>query len=51
MDSRDLLLVIGFLRGGKMVPVIVPLRDLDASRSLRITHEVMAETPHSKGLD
>jgi len=43
MASRDLLLVIGLLRGGKMVPLIVPLAGLDASRSLRIAHEVMAE--------
>lgn len=42
MDSRDLLLVIGFLRSGKMVPVVVPMPGLDASRSLRAALDAMA---------
>jgi hypothetical protein len=35
MDTRDLLLLIGFLRAGKMFPAAVPQRELPAARSLR----------------
>jgi Flp pilus assembly protein TadD len=43
METRDLLLVIGFLRSGRMVPVALPLHGLDANRSLRSVQEAMAE--------
>lgn len=43
MDTRDLLLLIGFLRGGKMFPAAVPQRALPAARSLRILLAFVAE--------
>ena len=33
MDTRDLLLLIGFLRSGRMFPAAVPVRALPAQRS------------------
>jgi tetratricopeptide (TPR) repeat protein len=46
METRDLLLLIGFLRGGKMFPVAVPQRGLPASRSLRLLFAFIAEEEH-----
>lgn len=43
MDTRDLLLLIGFLRGGRMFPAAVPLRALPAARSLRLLFAFIAE--------
>lgn len=43
MATRDLLLLIGFLRQGKMFPTAVPFKNLPAQRSLKIVHEGMAE--------
>lgn len=43
MDTRDLLLLIGFLRGGKMFPLAVPQRELPAARSLRHVLDAIAE--------
>jgi Flp pilus assembly protein TadD len=43
MDTRDLLLLIGFLRGGRMFPVAVPQPGLPAQRSLRILFAFIAE--------
>src|SRR5262245_46076710 len=43
METRDLLLLIGFLRAGKMFPLAVPQPDLPAQRSLRIVLDVIAE--------
>jgi len=41
--ARDLLLIIGFLRSGKMYPAVAPLRELPGARSLRIVREAVAE--------
>lgn len=43
MGTRDLLLLIGFLRSGKMFPAAVPFKALPAQRSLRLVHDSMAE--------
>jgi hypothetical protein len=43
METRDLLLLIGFLRGGKMFPAAVVQRALPAERSLRILFAFIAE--------
>ena len=43
METRDLLLLIGFLRGGKMFPAAVVQRALPATRSLRILFAFIAE--------
>jgi tetratricopeptide (TPR) repeat protein len=43
MGTRDLLLLIGFLRSGKMFPTAVPFKNLPAQRSLKIVHDGMAE--------
>ena len=43
MATRDLLLLIGFLRSGKMYPTAVPYKNLPTHRSLKIVHEAMAE--------
>src|SRR5687768_998259 len=43
MATRDLLLLIGFLRSGKMYPAAVPFKNLPAQRSLKLVHEAMAE--------
>ncbi len=42
METRDLLLLMGFLRGGKMFPVALPQRDVPVARSLRVLYEVIA---------
>lgn len=41
--TRDLLLIIGFLREGKMFPTVQPLRELPGQRSLRMVREALAE--------
>lgn len=46
METRDLLLLIGFLRGGKMFPVAVAQRGLPAQRSLRLLYAFIAEEEH-----
>ena len=43
METRDILLLIGFLRGGRMFPTAVPLRALPAQRSLRLLFAFIAE--------
>ena len=43
MGTRDLLLLIGFLRSGRMYPSAVALKTLPESRSLKIVHEGMAD--------
>ncbi|MFT3764846.1 MAG: hypothetical protein QM820_04915 [Minicystis sp.] len=43
METRDLLLLIGFLRGGRMFPAAVPLRALPVQRSLRLLYAYIAE--------
>ncbi|APR80543.1 Hypothetical protein A7982_05890 [Minicystis rosea] len=43
METRDLLLLIGFLRGGRMFPAAVPVRALPAPRSLRLLFAYIAE--------
>src|SRR5690242_13826592 len=43
MPTRDLLLLIGFLRSGKMFPAAVPFKGLPEQRSLKIVHDAMAE--------
>ena len=43
MDTRDLLLLIGFLRGGRMFPAAVPQRELPAARSLRHVLDAIAD--------
>jgi len=43
METRDLLLLIGFLRGGRMFPVAAPQHGLPAARSLRILFAFIAE--------
>jgi Flp pilus assembly protein TadD len=43
MDTRDLLLLLGFLRGGTMFPVAVLERSLPADRSLRALYAALAE--------
>jgi Flp pilus assembly protein TadD len=43
METRDLLLLIGFLRGGKMFPVAVPQRALPADRALWVLHDAIVE--------
>ncbi|HVY46807.1 MAG TPA: hypothetical protein VHB21_13060 [Minicystis sp.] len=43
METRDLLLIIGFLRSGKMFPTALPFKSLPVSRSLKIVHEGMGE--------
>src|SRR6185369_11084340 len=43
METRDLLLLIGFLRSGKMFPAAVPLKDLPVHRSLKILMDGIAE--------
>jgi tetratricopeptide (TPR) repeat protein len=48
MGTRDLLLLIGFLRNGQMFPVAVPFGDLAPSRSLKAVHEVMSEQERSR---
>jgi tetratricopeptide (TPR) repeat protein len=42
METRDLLVLMGFLRGGRMFPVAVPAPRLPAKRSLRILYETIA---------
>jgi tetratricopeptide (TPR) repeat protein len=44
METRDLLLVTGFLRGGRMFPVAIPLPGLPAQRSLRRMLDTLAES-------
>jgi tetratricopeptide (TPR) repeat protein len=46
METRDLLLLIGFLRAGKMFPVAVAQRGLPAPRSLRLLFAFIAEEEH-----
>ena len=46
MDTRDLLLLVGFLRGGKMYPAAVPQRELPTARSLRVVFDALAEQEH-----
>lgn len=43
MATRDLLLLIGFLRSGKMYPTAVPYKNLATHRSLKMVHEAMSE--------
>jgi tetratricopeptide (TPR) repeat protein len=43
MATRDLLLLIGFLRSGKMFPTAVPYKDLPTHRSLKMVHEAISE--------
>ena len=43
MVTRDLLLLIGFLRSGKMYPTAVPFNNLPVQRSLKLVQEGMAE--------
>jgi tetratricopeptide (TPR) repeat protein len=43
MATRDLLLLIGFLRSGKMYPTAVPYKNLPTHRSLKLVHEAMSE--------
>jgi tetratricopeptide (TPR) repeat protein len=43
MGTRDLLLVIGFLRSAKMFPSALPFKDLPTQRSLKIVHQAIAE--------
>jgi hypothetical protein len=43
METRDLLLLIGFLRSGRMFPTAVPLKALPAQRSIRILIDGIAE--------
>lgn len=43
MGSRDLLLMIGFLRSGKLFPSAVPLKGVPDHRSLRIILDSMSE--------
>src|SRR6185437_216460 len=47
METRDLLLVIGFLRGGRMFPVAAPQRGMPAQRSLRRMLDTLAESEHA----
>jgi tetratricopeptide (TPR) repeat protein len=47
MATRDLLLLIGFLRSGQMFPVAVPFGKLAPSRSLKVVHDTMAEQERS----
>jgi tetratricopeptide (TPR) repeat protein len=43
METRDLLLLVGFLRGGKMFPVAVPQHEMPVQRSLRVLFDTLAE--------
>jgi tetratricopeptide (TPR) repeat protein len=43
METRDLLLLIGFLRGGKMYPFAVSSARLPAKRSLRVLYDAIAD--------
>ena len=43
MGTRDLLLVMGFLRSGKMYPTALPFKSLPVDRSLKLVHESIAE--------
>ncbi len=47
METRDLLLLIGFLRGGKMFPVALHRSDPPAQRSLRVLLDAIAEQEHA----
>jgi len=47
METRDLLLLIGFLRGGKMFPLALTRSDLPAQRSLRLLYDAIAEQEHA----
>lgn len=43
MGTRDLLLLIGFLRNGKMFPTALPFKKLPVQRSLKLVHDIMEE--------
>ena len=43
MTSRDLLLLIGFLRSGRLFPTAVPFRGLSTQRSLKVVLEGLEE--------
>ena len=43
METRDLLLLIGFLRSGKMFPVAVPQLELPLDRALWVLHDMVIE--------
>jgi hypothetical protein len=43
MGTRDLLLLIGFLRNGKMFPTALSMKQLGVPRSLKIVLDGMAE--------
>ncbi len=40
---RDLLVLMGFLRAGKMYPAAVPIRGVPTERSLKVVYEAAAE--------
>jgi tetratricopeptide (TPR) repeat protein len=43
MGTRDLLLLIGFLRSGKMFPAVHAMKGASSQRSLRLLHDAMEE--------
>ena len=43
MGTRDLLLLIGFLRSGKMFPTALSFRTVSVERSLKVVHDGMEE--------
>lgn len=43
MGTRDLLLLIGFLRSGKMFPTALPFNKLPVQRSLQLVYTIMEE--------
>jgi tetratricopeptide (TPR) repeat protein len=43
MGTRDLLLLIGFLRTGKMFPTALPLKKLPVQRSLKLVYDILEE--------
>ena len=43
MGTRDLLLLIGFLRSGKMFPTALPLKKLPVQRSLKLVYDLLEE--------
>ncbi|MFO0760664.1 MAG: hypothetical protein U0359_29570 [Byssovorax sp.] len=47
MGTRDILLLIGFLRGGKMVPAVHAMKGAIAQRSLRMIHDALEERERS----
>jgi hypothetical protein len=47
METRDLLLLIGFLRGGRVFPLAASQREMPIQRSIRLMYDTIAERERS----